>query len=261
MCTKHQYTLLSVYTQERVEKFVSPRQRGTTLVEMLIAMLLSLIVSVSAVLMLRNSLGNNSQLMNYALLSNELRKSMQLMTRDVRRAGYTAGAQWCLANTLCLPSTTINLPEPLGFLDPLPLIESIELPQGIQVAEGGQCFVFELDRDQNATINDGDYGGYRRVESSGVGVLMAWMGQNAPTCNGSLDSWAVITNSAVIDINGFVVDDSQSFDEVVSTDLLGNSTSQRIRRIRLELSGQLVSDSAVNETIETTVDVRNDVLM
>jgi hypothetical protein len=65
----------------------------------------------------------------------------------------------------------------------------------------------------------------------------------------------------MIDISGFTVDDSGSFDEVVSSDLLGNSTTQRIRRIRLLLTGRLVRDGEVNETIETTVDVRNDILM
>lgn len=261
MCTRDACALLSVYTQERDRKFVLPRQWGTTLVEILVALLLSLIVSATAVLMLSNSLGANSQIMHYTLLSNELRKSMQLMSRDVRRAGYTAGAQWCLANTLCLPSTTISLPEPLGILDPLPLLESIDLPDGIQISEGGDCFTFELDRDQDATIGAGDYGGYRRIEDDGVGVLLSWMGQDAPDCGDYSDSWAPITNPALIDIAGFSVNDAHSFDEVVSTDLLGNSTTQRVRRIWIQISGQLVADEDVSETLETTIDVRNDMLM
>lgn len=261
MCTGYAYTLLSVCTQERDRKSVSPRQLGASLVEMLVAMLLSLIVSVSAILMLSNSLGTNSQIMHYTLLSNELRKSMQLMSRDVRRAGYTAGAQWCLANTLCMPDTSIALPDPLGILDPLPLLDSIELPNGIAVSESGDCFVFELDRDQDATIGAGDYGGYRRVVSEGVGVLMTWMGQDAPSCGAVSDSWTRITNPNLIHISGFTVSDAPSFDEVVSTDLLGNTTAQRVRRIWIQISGELVNDAGVNETIETTIDVRNDMLM
>jgi hypothetical protein len=229
--------------------------------EILIALLLSSIVSASAILMFSSSMHSNSRLMQYTLLSNELRTSIQMMSRDVRRAGYTAGAQWCLANTLCQPGTTIDLPESLAILDPLPLLENIELPAGIQISDAGDCFVFELDRDQDATINDGDYGGYRRSESDSVGVLLTWIGTTAPDCASNSDSWAPVTNPAMIDISGFTVDDSGSFDEVVSSDLLGNSTTQRIRRIRLLLTGRLVRDGEVNETIETTVDVRNDILM
>jgi len=261
MCTRDAYAFLGVYTQEHSRLFATALQRGTTLVEMLIAMLLSLIVSVTAVLSLSNSLGTNSQLLHYTLLSNELRKSMQLMSRDVRRAGYTAGAQWCLANTLCLPSTTIALPEPLGILDPLPLLESIELPNGIEISESGECFTFELDRDQDATIGNGDFGGYRRVVEDNVGVLMTWMGGDTPNCNDVSDSWAPVTNPNVIDISAFTVNDSGSFDEVVSTDLLGNNTTQSVRRIWIQITGQLVGDANVNETIETTIDVRNDMLM
>jgi hypothetical protein len=230
-------------------------------VEILIALLLSSIVSASAILMFSSSMHSNSRLMQYTLLSNELRTSIQMMSRDVRRAGYTAGAQWCLANTLCQPGTTIDLPESLAILDPLPLLENIELPAGIQISDAGDCFVFELDRDQDATINDGDYGGYRHSESDSVGVLLTWIGTTAPDCALNSDSWAPVTNPAMIDISGFTVDDSGSFDEVVSSDLLGNSTTQRIRRIRLLLTGRLVRDGEVNETIETTVDVRNDILM
>lgn len=262
MCTRNAYTLLSVYTQERNGKpSLSSRQRGTTLVEILVAMLLSLIVSVTAVLALSSSLGLNHGAMQYTLLSNELRKSVQLMSRDVRRAGYTAGAQWCLANTLCQPGTTISLPEALNILDPLPLIESIELPAGLTLSDSGDCFTFELDRDQDATIGDGDYGGYRHTTVNGVGVLMTWMGQDAPSCASDSEFWVPVTNSAVINVNSFTVDDSASFDELVSTDILGNSTSQRVRRILIRVSGELVADTDVNETIETTIDVRNDILI
>ncbi len=262
MCTRNAYTLLSVCTQERaLIPSLFPRQRGTSLVEILIAMLLSLIVSMSAVLALNNSLGANSGVMQYTLLSIELRRSMQLMSRDIRRAGYTAGAQWCLANTLCLPDTSIALTDPLGILDPLPLLDSIELPDGIKIDDGGDCFTFELDSDQDATIGDGDYGGYRHIEDNGVGVLMTWMGQEAPNCSSTLDNWAPVTNVSMIDISEFSVTDSGSFDEVVSTDLLGNTTAQRVRRIRLQISGRLIADGDVSETVETTVDVRNDIMM
>lgn len=245
----------------RIGKAPVRSQIGASLVEILIAMVLSLVVSSSAVLMLSHSVGTNASVLQYTLLSEELRFSLQTMSRDVRRAGYSAGAPWCLANILCLPGTTIALDEPLGILDQLPLIESIELPAGIQIDDEGECFTFELDRDQDATIGDGDYGAYRLIETNGRGVLMTWMGQAAPVCGDQFDDWAPLTNQDKINITEFSVDDSESFEEVVSTDLLGNTTTQNIRRIRIRIRGELINNEDVNETVETSIDVRNDVLI
>lgn len=236
-------------------------QTGASLVEILIAMVLSLVVSASAVVMLSHSIGTNSVVLQYTLLSEELRFSLQTISRDVRRAGYTAGAQWCLANTLCLPDTTISLPTSPGTPDQLPLITSFDLPAGIQIDGEGECFTFELDRDQDATIGDGDYGGYRLSETNGTGVLLTWTGQGAPVCSSQMDNWSPMTNQDKVNITEFLVDDSESFDEDVSTDLLGNTTTQSIRRIRIRISGQLINNEEVDETVETLVDVKNDVLI
>lgn len=232
-------------------------QGGWTIPEFMVAALLSIIVSGSAVLVLSNALGSSDLIMQRVQLSHELRNSMQMMTRDVRRAGYTAGSMWCLANTVCLPNVSLDLPVDVA----LPLLGSIELPEAIQINETNDCFSFELDRDQDGTVSSDEHGAYRRGNVNGVGVLQVWLGNSAPDCAGNSTGWSAITQSSRIDISSFRVDDDLSIEQQVSVDLLGNATSQKIRRIRLQLTGTLVDEPGVSELLEHVVDVRNDILL
>jgi hypothetical protein len=235
----------------------SRRQRGWSIAEFMVASLLSIIVSGSAVMVLSNALGSNALIMQRVQLTHELRNSMQMMSRDVRRAGYSAGAMWCLANTVCLPSASIDLPLDVG----LPLLGTIDMPQAIQISEANDCFSFELDRNQDGTVSTNEHGAYRRRNAGGIGVMEVWMGASAPDCGSDSPDWAPITLASRIDISNFRVDDDLSIDQQVSVDILGNETNQQIRRIRLQLTGRLVDDPDVTEWLEHVVDVRNDILL
>lgn len=247
----------TVKTRSRLRPGRFRHQRGFTIAEFMVAALLSIIVSGSAVLVLSNALGSNAIIMQRVQLSHELRNSMQMMSRDVRRAGYSAGAMWCLANTVCLPDASINLPLEVT----LPSLGTIDMPQAIQINESNDCFRFELDRDQNGTVSADEHGAYRRRTVGGVGVLEVWMGNSVPDCTASTTAWSAITLASRIDISNFRVDDDLSIEQQVSVDLLGNATSQKIRRIRLQLTGRLVDEPAVSELLEHVVDVRNDILL
>ncbi len=233
------------------------RQGGWSIVEFMIAGFLSMVVSGSAIGVLSNALGSNTKIMQRIQLSHNLRTSMQMMSRDVRRAGYSAGSMWCLANTACLPNVNINLPIDAG----LPLLASIDIPGGIQISEDNSCFSFELDRNHDGTVSADEHGAYRRRTVSGVGVIETWLGAGAPDCSSSNTGWSAVTVPTQIDINSFQVDDDLSIEQQVSTDLLGNTTTQKIRRIRLQLQGRLVIDPDMTEQLQDVVDVRNDLLL
>ncbi|MEJ8567246.1 hypothetical protein [Elongatibacter sediminis] len=233
------------------------RQTGATLVEMLVASLLSIVVSSTAIVLISDGLGNNARILEDTRLSNEMRRTMQIMSRDVRRAGYTAAAMWCLANTVCLPDASINLPVDAD----LPLLGSFDLPAGIQIAESNDCFIFEVDRNRDGTISADEYGAYRSRTVNGARRMEAWTGSTVPDCAADDSAWIGLTSSQLVDIVNFRVDDDQSVQEVVATDLLGNTTNQRLRRVRLVLQGRLRNAPEFQQTLETTIDVRNDILL
>ena len=57
-----------------------------TLMEMLVAGMISLIALSAMVIVMANTLGTGSQTIQMARVSNEMRAAMQIMTRELRRA-------------------------------------------------------------------------------------------------------------------------------------------------------------------------------
>ncbi len=67
----------------------------------MIALALSLIVTSSMVVLMGNSMGSATRIIEMSQLTDELRNSMSMMSRDVRRANYNVNAIYCFANSEC----------------------------------------------------------------------------------------------------------------------------------------------------------------
>lgn len=65
------------------------RQRGLTLVELMVGIAVGMFVLAGATLMLSSQLGDNRRLLLETQLQQDLRASMDIMTRELRRAGST----------------------------------------------------------------------------------------------------------------------------------------------------------------------------
>ena len=76
------------------------RQAGATLMEVLVAMSISLVVTASMVALMANSLGSTTRIIQMTKLADDLRVTMQMMSRDVRRSNYNANSMYCYANAL-----------------------------------------------------------------------------------------------------------------------------------------------------------------
>ena len=61
-------------------------QKGVTLVEAMISLSLSLIVTMGMVALMANSLGTANRIIQMSQLTDEMRNALSIMTRDVRRA-------------------------------------------------------------------------------------------------------------------------------------------------------------------------------
>ena len=77
------------------------RQQGASLMEVLIAMGISLVVTASMIALMANSLGTTTRIIKMTKLSDDMRIAMQMMTRDVRRSSYNSNSMYCYANTDC----------------------------------------------------------------------------------------------------------------------------------------------------------------
>ena len=67
-------------------------QSGASLMEVLIAMSISLVVTASMIALMANSLSTTARIVNMTKLADDMRVAMQMVTRDVRRSSYNAQA-------------------------------------------------------------------------------------------------------------------------------------------------------------------------
>ena len=218
------------------------KQAGVTLVEAMIALALSMIVVASMVAVMSNSMGTATRIIEMSQLTDELRNSMSMMTRDVRRANYSANAAYCYANSDC--GISGGIAEQTGDI----------------TIVNNSCMTFNLDRDQDGDASENGAGGFRRVATGGVGRIEMWVGGNAPNCAATNDgNWMAVTDDEFVDVTVFAIDDSASFAGTLTGEG-GSTITQRTREINIQIEGQLLLDNTITRRIEDTIKVRNDYL-
>lgn len=213
------------------------RQAGATLMEVLVAMSISLVVTASMVALMANSLGSTTRIIQMTKLSDDLRVTMQMMSRDVRRSNYNANSMFCYANEDC---------DTDG---------SMTAAGDVSINGAGSCFTFLMDRDYDGDSTNDAAGGFRRVTSGTVGVIEMWTGDAAPDCTDAAgaDGWVQITDPDTMDIFAFSVDDDLSDNDPDMT--------MKVRKIRMALQGRLVLDNSISKQLDDIVSVRNLLLL
>ncbi len=220
------------------------RQQGFSLMEVLVSMSISLVVTASMIALMANSLANTARVVHMSKLTDDLRTTMQLMSRDVRRSSYTADAIKCFANIDCAEDS------------------SVSLPGDVTISAGGTCLLFLLDRDHDGDATENDAGGFRWVSpGTSVGRIEMWVGDASPDCTANHANWVALTDFNEMDITGFTVDNALSYDEIVLDDGFGNQTSQRVRKIRMNIQGRLVMDNSIARQVTDVITIRNHLLL
>jgi prepilin peptidase dependent protein B len=239
------------------------RQAGATLMEAMISLALSTLVIVGMVILMGNSLGTTNRITQMAQLNDELRNVMSMMTRDARRANYSAASVLCYGNAGC------------GEQDATRQEGGDTAVGDLVVADG--CLIFQLDRmaspDGNA-INDSK-GGFRLIDDGGVGVIQMWVNAEAaaPACGDAADAagWMPVTDPNIIDIVAFIIDDDESVETSILQEGGASTYTQRQRHLELAVEGELVleqrmgwaadaDDQMIRRRVEDVIIVRNDFL-
>ncbi len=244
------------------------RQAGASLMEVLIAMSISMVVTASMVALMANSLGTTGRIIKMTKLSDDMRTTMQMMTRDVRRSSYNGKSMYCYATSDCIENATVTLTDGSTMV----LADDINIEVDVN---GNTCFTFLTDRDQDGDSTEYDSdpkvdstGGFRRAQvdpdgtGNTVGVIEMWTGNAAPNCSAAAgaESWVQITNPENMDIFAFSVDENLSYTQEIFNDGV-SSLSQKVRKIRMNMQGQLVLDNTIVRRIEDVISVRNDLLL
>ena len=215
----------------------------------MVSLALSVVVVSSMVALMGNSLGSATRVIQMTQLSDELRNTMSMLTRDVRRANYNPYSLRCYANADC-------------GIDDASVTHSPEL-LAVQYS-GNTCLRYYLERaEPDGTPSPLSGGAFRHVVSGDVGSLEMWVGGDeiAPDagCGGDASLWVPITDSSFVNITNFDVT------PVVITGSLqeeggGKIINQQTRRVQVRIEGRLIIDSSISRQIADTVRVRNDFL-
>ena len=219
------------------------RQAGVTLVEAMIGLALSMIVVSSMVGLMSNSMGTATRIIEMSQLTDELRNVMSMMTRDVRRANYSANAAYCYANSDC----GLNVAAQWGDIN-------IE-----RDADANACVTFNLDRDFDGDASSDSAGGFQYRAVGGVGRIEMWVGDSSPVCFAGANDWLPVTDDAMVDITEFLVDDSGSFSGTVTGEA-GSTVTQNTRQLNIQIEGELLLDNRITRRLVDTIRVRNDYL-
>jgi type II secretory pathway component PulJ len=223
-------------------KRTSRREAGATLIELMIGLSLSLVVVTAMVGLMSNSLGSATRIIQMSQLSDELRNTMSMATRDLRRANYNANAFSCYSNSDCGTD---------AFAD---------VKMGAVIIEDNNCMIFDIDRDQNGDAESYRAGGFRLSQDGGVGFVEMWVGDAdaTPACDDAVGgNWLAMTDSDFVDITLFNIDDSASITADV-TEEGGSTLNQTTRQILLQIAGTLILDNGITRSMEDTIKVRND---
>lgn len=213
-------------------------QRGLGLMEMMVSMVLSLLAVTTMVVLMANTLGSGATTIQMSRLTQELRASMQLMSRDLRRANYHSSFLNCFANVDCR--------------DDLNIAAHID---SIHINADGNCFWYWLDRDGDADLSNDPVGGFRYSTIDGIGVIqMRTTGNSAAVCDDDTD-WELITDPNTVEITGFNVSNSDSYTEMLSA----AGDVQIVEKIRLNINGRMANNPAIQREIQDLILIRNDI--
>jgi len=122
------------------------RQRGMSLIEIMIALVLSLMVTGMVISMFSVSIGSNAQAIKTMRLNQDLRIAMDMMVRDIRRAGYWNSASGANSNP---HATAISGNIPVGVFN------------GSTAVGEGSCVILSYDLDEDGSSSVEEFFAYR----------------------------------------------------------------------------------------------------
>ena len=229
-------------------------QQGVTLIELLVAGVISLIAVSGMLLVMATTLGTTTQTIEMTRLTQEMRTGMQIMTRELRRANYHPNFISCYGNTSCLSTLGIDS-----------RIQAIKISDNIVDTGDKDCFWFWYDRPQicptssctvaelaaaQVAVTSETVSGFRRATTAGVGKLQMTTTRTAGASCSTSTGWVDITDPNIIDVVSFeVINDDAALPSITETINTAGDT-QRVEKIGITMTAKLTVDSSVASWIQ-----------
>lgn len=219
------------------QKFSKPT--GFSLVELMISIVVGLVVVGGVISIFSSTIKSHSDNLKMTRLNQELRVAMDMMVRDIRRAGYRGDA-------------AVALLTPSG--------QNPYTNSSNNLSIGTACIAFTYDANSNysaaaPTVENGDIFGFRLQNSA----IQSRYGGGGTGCN--TGNWEAITDGNTVNITtlNFAFTPNPP-PQIPVTNVTG--AVRVIRGVTITLTGQLVgSNPVIARTLTETVRVQNDAFL
>lgn len=240
----------------------TPGNRGFSLVELMIALAAGLIVCSAVVAFLMSSFRSNSDYVMSTRLTQDLRNTMDLVTRDLRRAGYDESATASMGTGRISLFSHMKLCNTSG---------STCVTTTTRPTAAFPCVIYGYDRVNGTAgtvdVGNGEVRGIRQrtvtnLNGVSVGVIeyAVSTGSTEPVCNAAgpdytafpttcntTTTWCPLTDATKLDITSFTLTDNGA----VAGGVL-------LRDLAVVLQGRPAGTSAYTRGVSSGVHIRSD---
>lgn len=225
-------------------------QQGLTLVELLVGIVVGLVVlsaAGGAMISYIKSYNDSQKILN---LNQNMRGVMDIMAREIRRAGYMSSDIAAMKNPASSPKIFKSNPFFEGDYD-------------LGIYNDGQCIVFSYEKDEFAGASLGDKAGFKLGSNKDVQMRKSAT-ENKVNCSwsGAQELEGITDNDIIVDRLKFTINGSEgiNIDNPAETCVSDPNTKNclYVRSVRIELTASLKEDSNIKQTLVQTVKIRND---
>lgn len=245
------------------------KQAGVTLIELMVGLTIGLFVIGGVLTVYMSTLQSSSSTLKQSRLNQEITTLVNIMSTDIRRAGYWANAT---------PTTSPSNPFSQEGSTALDVLDS-----STNVSAGntgsGNCITYTYDADDDGAVDLDELYGFKLIgtdiwmrNSCDNGGTDDCAAATADSC--TLGNWERITDPNTIQVNSLVFDlaNSECVNANVDNTNAANDcyavvpaagseeSTAEIRQVDIGLNAELISDSLVDASMNITVRVRNDLI-
>lgn len=213
------------------------RQRGLSLVELMVGVAIGLFVVAGATLLVSNQLGDNRRLLLETQIQQDLRATADIIVRDLRRSGYWGAAESGVWHGGAVAVAT----NPYTAVSPA--------ASGVAATEVNFGYSRGV---ENGTLDATDQSGFRLT--NGVIEMLAGGG-----------GWQALTDATTLRITGFqVVVNTQEVLLACFQNCAAGAVNcpprQTLREVAVLISGSAANDASIQRSVRSNVRLRNDVI-
>jgi prepilin-type N-terminal cleavage/methylation domain-containing protein len=229
------------------------KQSGFSLTELMVSLVAGLLVSTAVIAFAFTSMRSNGEYVQSTRLTQELRNTLDLVTRELRRAGYDEHALQYLASGDASPFSRIEVASanttPSGTFNCV--IYSYDRTGGIAGTRDGARGEIRGIRWKSRTVNGSPVGVIEFAESKGT---------NQVTCDGATPDyskypvacnassyWCALSDPRRLNVSTFAITDNRS--------VIGDV---QVRDLDVSIIGGIAGSDAISREVRSKIRVRSD---